>query len=85
MHHFISIAKKFSELIRILATETNHAVNWFSENEIVVIPDRYQSIVVQKKQVLDHPTHFMIGNNKAHTECSVKLLGINIDKQLSFN
>ena len=62
-----------------ITSESNNAVNWFSENKMTVIPDNFKSITVHKILVLYQQTHFMIRNNKADIESSVKLLGISID------
>ena len=62
-----------------ITSESNNAVNWFSENKMIVIPDNFKSITVHKNLVLYQQTHFMIRNNKADIESSVKLLGISID------
>ena len=62
-----------------ITSESNNAVNWFSENKMTVIPDNFESITVHKILVLYQQTHFMIRNNKADIESSVKLLGISID------
>ena len=48
-------------------------------------PNKFSSFDVQKNKVHSHPTYFVDGNNKAEIGSSVKLLRINIDKQLSFN
>ena len=38
---------------------------------MIVNPDKFKSIGVQKNQVLNPPTHFMIGNNKVDIQYSV--------------
>ena len=52
---------------------------------MIVNPDKFKYIPVQKKQVLNQPSHFMIGNNKVDIGFSVKLLGNSIDDQLGLN
>ena len=56
-----SFAKTFVELIRIRISESNNAIIWFSENKMIVNPDKFKSVEVQKNQVLSQPTHFIIG------------------------
>ena len=38
---------------------------------MIVNPDKFKSIGVQTNQVLNPPTHFMIGNNKVDIQYSV--------------
>lgn len=52
---------------------------------MIVNPNKFKSIVVKRNQVPNHPTHFMAGNNKGDTKSSVKLLGISIDNEPSFD
>ena len=75
--------KTLVELIRILTSESNNAVNWFSKNKMIVNLCKFKSIVVQNSQVLNQPTYFMIRNNKVNIDFSVNPLRINIDNQLS--
>ena len=56
-----SFAKTFAELIRIRISESNNAIIWFSKNKMIVNPDKFKSVEVQKNQVLSQPTHFIIG------------------------
>ena len=52
---------------------------------MIVNPNKFKFIVVKRNQVPNHPTHFMAANNKGDTESSVKLLGISIDNEPSFD
>ena len=54
------------------------------ENEIVVNSDKFQAIILNRKET--QATHKLIIDNKEiKTTNSIKLLGINIDDQLKFN
>ena len=63
----------------------NNAVNWFSKNKMFINPNKFSSFDVQKNRVHNRPTYFVDGKSKVEIGSSVKLLRINIGKQLSFN
>ena len=37
------------ELIQKLETESQTAINWFKSNEMIVNPDKFQAITINKK------------------------------------
>ena len=54
------------------------------ENEMVVNSDKFQAIILNKKEA--QATHQLIIDNKEiKTTNSIKLLGININYQIKFN
>ena len=80
-----SFAKSVTLLVEILTTESQNAIKWFSENKMIVNPDKFKSIVIHKSSQTSKPKQFLIGNDVVEVASSVKLLGIHIDDQLSFN
>ena len=57
---------------------------WFKENEVVVNSEKFQAIILNRKEA--QAAHKLIIDNKEiKTTNSIKLLGINIDDQLRFN
>ena len=59
-------------------------MGWFRENEMVVNSDKFQAIILNRKEA--QAAHKLIIDNKEiKTTNSIKLLGINIDDQLRFN
>ena len=59
-------------------------MGWFRKNEIVVNSDKFQAIILNRKEA--QATHKLIIDNKEiKTTNSIKLQGINIDDQLKFN
>ena len=53
---------------------------------MILNPDKFKPLSLRKtKSLIFQLVQFRIGNNKADFESSAKLLGINIDTQLSFN
>ena len=65
--------------------ESQNAIKWFSENKIIANPDKFKSIIIQKSNQTSKPKQLLIGNDVVEVASSVKLLGIHIDDQLSFN
>ena len=80
-----SFAKSVTLLVEILTTESQNAIKWFSEDKMIVNPDKFKSIVIHKSSQTSKPKQFLIGNDVVEVTSSVKLLRIHIDDQLSFN
>ena len=74
-----------NDLLRTLEKESESAVDWFRNKNMIANTDKFQAIIMNKKRE-DQITHQLkIYNNEIETTKSVKLLGIEIDNQLSFN
>ena len=39
-----------SKLIEMLESESNIAINWFTKNEMIINPDKFQAIILYKKK-----------------------------------
>ena len=72
-------------LVEILTAESRNAVKWFPENKMIVNPENFKSIFIQKSNQTSKPKQFLIGNNIVEVTSLVTLLRIHIDYQLSFN
>ena len=78
------VCDQLADLIKILEAEGELSVGWFRENEMVVNSDKFQAIILNRKEA--QAAHKLIIDNKEiKTTNSIKLLGINIDDQLRFN
>ena len=78
-------AKTINELIEKLESESKNAIKWFTENNMIVNPDKFKAILINrfgktnKEEILD------LGNStKIKSENSAILLGIEIDDNLKF-
>ena len=73
------------ELINTLQNESNIAIDWFRENQMIVNPDKFQVIIFHKqgKTIEDNYT-LSFGQYQIPSKNSVSLLGIEIDNKLSF-
>ena len=78
-------AKTINELIEKLESESKNAIKWFTENNMIVNPEKFKAILINrfgktnKEEILD------LGNStKIKSENSAILLGIEIDDNLKF-
>ena len=79
-----AVCDQLADLIKILEAEGELSVGWFRENEMVVNSEKFQAIILNRKEA--QAAHKLIIDNKEiKTTNSIKLLGINIDDQLKFN
>ena len=78
------VCDQLADLIKILEAERKLSVGWFWENEMVLNSDKFQAIIVNRKD--GQAAHkLFIDNKEIKTTNSIKLLGISIDDQLRFN
>ena len=76
--------KKIPELIKKLEDESNNAIEWFQNNLMIVNPDKFQAIILNKNSNRMDPHTLKFGNNVIQTSSEVILLGIEIDSKLNF-
>ena len=74
----------FNHLIKVLQRESDVLLDWFKINGMQANPDKFQAIAVGKRTFNENPT-FNIGNASISCDESVKLLGVDIDFNLSFD
>ena len=78
------VCDQLADLIKILEAEGELSVGWFRENEMVVNSEKFQAIILSRKEA--QAAHKLIIDNKEiKTTNSIKLLGININDHLKFN
>ena len=75
------------DLINILESESEIAIKWFSENKMIVNPDKFQAIIVNRHGRFDPVNEHQLKFNEYEvtSKNSVTLLGIEIDDRLSFD
>ena len=74
-----------SDLINKLESGSNIAIEWFKMNKMIVNPDKFQAIVLNKKRSDLTNTNFQVDNQVIKSVSSVDRLGIQIDDKLNFN
>ena len=74
-------SKDLTELLEILRKECETAINWFKTNNMIVNPDKFQSMIISFKKYLSKS---VLDINGVTMESSIKLLGIEIDNKQNF-
>ena len=74
-----------SKLIETLESESNIAIDWFTKNEMIINPDKFQAIILDKKKSNLTNIPLTIDNQTIKSVPSVELLGIHLDDKLNFN
>ena len=77
-----SFAKTIENLISILESESEIAINWFNSNNMIVNPGKFQATIFDKHKG-NHTSRTI--NKLIKAEAKIKLLGIEIDDKLNFN
>jgi hypothetical protein len=76
-------SESIPELLKILETESEVAINWFKSNDMIVNPDKFQAIILNKHGKLEQNIYELSFDNKViESSNSVRLLGIDIDDKL---
>ena len=74
-----------SKLIDMLELESNIATDWFTKNEMIINPDKFQAIILDKKKSNLTNIPLTIHNQTIKSVPSVELLAIHLDDKLNFN
>ena len=80
-----SFAKTTENLISILESESEIAINWFKNNHMIVNPGKFQAIIFDKHKGNHTIRTVNINQKEIKAVVKVKLLGIEIDGKLNFN
>ena len=56
------LAKSVTLLVEILMAKSQNAIKWFSENKMIINPDKFKSILIQKSNQTSKPKQLLIGN-----------------------
>jgi len=80
----IKNANNIEDLLKILQEESELAVKWFRDNNMIVNPDKFQAIILQKGNKEHENKTLAIENIEISTTKSVELLGLTIDDRLTF-
>ena len=74
-----------SRLIKILESESEVVIDWFKKSKMVVNPDKFQAIILDKRKRDHTDEHITVDNQQIKVVPSVKLLGLQLDDKLNFN
>ena len=70
--------RDLNELLRLLKKESEVAIKWFSDNNMIVNPKKYQEIIIKRQNRLNHSCCLTINNADIKSRESVALLGMKI-------
>ena len=70
--------------LKTLGQESESAVSWFKQNEIITNADKFSTIILNKKES-EAKYKLTIDNNDIESTKSVKLFSITIDDRLRFD
>ena len=59
--------------------------DWFKKNQMIVNPDKFQVIIIDKKKGDHANENVVIDNKQIKSVPSVELLGIQLDDKLNFS
>ncbi len=77
-------AKDIPTLIKNLENESNNAIEWFKSNLMIVNPDKFQAIILNRNSAVQDKYTLNFDNNEIQTSDEVTLLGLEIDNKLNF-
>ena len=81
-----TVEENLLDLLKILECETSTVLNWFKVNEMKSNSDKCHLLVASgDKRTYTSRSFIYLENEFLENEDSVKLLGVNIDKNLNFN
>ena len=76
--------RDLNELLRLLGKESEVAIKWFSNNNMVANPKKFQAIIINRQNRSNHKCCLNINNTEIKSKESVELLGIEIVNKLNF-
>ena len=79
------MVKPWKILLKKLEHECDAALTWFKNNKMMVNPNKFQAILLNKSKSTHVKETMNIGNEKIESLSAIKLLGIEIDDKLNFN
>ena len=78
-----AFSNSVDDLITDLQNESENPIGWFRSNEMVVNPDKFPSIIINRLGKLKNSYELLTDNYKIDLENSVTLLGIETDNHLN--
>ena len=78
-------AKTVTELKITLQSELEVIINWFKNNKMIVYPEKFQAIILDKQKHGYSNETIKFNNKTVETVSSVRLLGVQLDDKLNFS
>ena len=80
-----AFSDNIKSLLEILTEQSNEAVNWFKHNNMIVNPDKFQALIVNRLGKMENSYPIEIQDTFINSQSSVSLLGVEIDNKLNFD
>ena len=80
-----AFAENVSKLINILQSESEVINDWLKENQMMVNPDKFHVIIIDKKKGDHTNENVVVDNKQIKTVPSVELLVVQLDDKLNFS
>lgn len=77
-------ARAHSDVIQLLESKNNTTVNWFTNNKLIVNPDKFWVIILDKKKS-DYTNKQLVINNQQKPFHQLNISEFNYKNQLTFN
>ena len=79
-----TFSNSVDDLITELQKESEKAKDWFRSNKMVINPNIFQSIILNRLGKLKYYYKLVVDNHEIDSEIYVTLLGIDIGNKLNF-
>ena len=76
--------RDLNELLRLLEKESEVAIKWFSDSNMIVNPKKFQAVITNRQNRSNHNCCLTMNNIEIKPKESVTLLSIEIDNKLNF-
>ena len=73
-----------SRSAKILESESEVVIDWFKKNKMVVNPDKFEAIILDKRKRDHTDERITVANQQIKVVSSVKLSGLALDDKLNF-
>ena len=80
-----SFSNTIPNLINILKQETNTAISWLTNNNMIANPEKFHCIILTKNKADNSEFEVRIGDKVIKSEPNVRLLGVTIDNKINFD
>ena len=80
----LTVKRDLNKLLRLLEKASEVAIKWFSDNNMIVNPKKFQAIIINRQNRSYHNCCLTINNAEIKSKESVTLLGIATDDKLNF-
>ena len=85
LHTLSAFAPTVSRLIIVLESESEVVFDWFKKNKMVVNQDKFQAIILDKRESNHTNERITVDNQQIKVVSSVKPLGLQLEDKLNFN